>query len=517
MDEPSYILSAAPGIYYAGPDKPERFVDDPGKAMLFESAAQAWRAAKQLEGSPAEHAHGGPVVLHLYDGETGKISRLTDTGVPEYVLRPFWRDVLKTPLPLDIPAPAQGAEEVKQRLSNFLQDTDWSNARSWGGGSFGFDPSFWIEADKIFRADAEEFRRLWRSAAPADIPPPDLSDPRWRATLDAAQTKEETNEVVEAKREPATGPAGETRAQPDRGLPAYVARHFVEAGGGFYYKQRPDVKAFSVRGRSFVAHDNSVMTATAIVEMAQQRGWSALRVSGTKDFRRAVWAAAMERGLRVTGYSPSHGETALLAQSASPDGHPSRPSRESRKFDSGRSRDPALTGVIVDMGAAPYQHDSDNSQSFYVTLRDRDGNEQTRWGVGLQQAIERSGATVGQRVRLERLGTLPVEVDRTVRDDKGDVSYRTPEVVQRRLWEVHVLDRTQEVAQNGSDTNIQVTLSKDPQLAKALELIEQRLPQLPPEQREEFRRHFDTAYARLSRAPARDRASPALSKSARGR
>jgi hypothetical protein len=370
--------------------------------------------------------------------------------------------------------------------------------RERGGESFGFDRSFWEEADKLFQADRSDFEALWSSVLPPDIPPPDLSAPRWRTALDGAGRGEEQNEVVEAEPIAATRRVADGKRKPPAAPPAYVTRHFVESRGSFYYKQRPDVLAFSVRGQSFRAHDNSVMTATAIMEMAQQRGWTSVRVRGATDFRRAVWAAAMERGLQVGGYKPTRGETALLAQSSSPDGHPERQKRESKNTEKGRTGDPSLTGVIIDMGAAPYQHDSHNSRSFYVTLRDRDGTQSTHWGVGLQQAIEHSGANVGQRVRLARFGAIPVEVDRTVRDDKGDISYRTPQIVQRRVWEVHLLDKTRKIPEGGKDTKESVAPSRDPQLEKALKIIEARLPGLTPQQRAEFRQHFDQAYARMS-------------------
>ncbi len=64
--------------------------------------------------------------------------------------------------------------------------------------------------------------------------------------------------------------------------------------------------------------------------------------------------------------------------------------------------------------------------------------------------------------------------------------------------------------------------SADPALAKVLALIEKRMPQLPDLLCQEFRRHFDTAYARLSESrqpdsPARNRSSKSLSEPPRSR
>lgn len=87
---------------------------------------------------------------------------------------------------------------------------------------------------------------------------------------------------------------------------------------------------------------------------------------GSAAFRRAVWAAASERGLAVKGYSPTRGEVAVLAQSFAPDG---RSPDRFREQASTRSPDPSLSGAVVAMGEAPYRHDASNSPSFFVTLR----------------------------------------------------------------------------------------------------------------------------------------------------
>ena len=91
--------------------------------------------------------------------------------------------------------------------------------------------------------------------------------------------------LLEDEVSPPATPLGSTDAKPAVEPPAYVARHFVESRGAFYYKQRPDVLAFSIRGQSFRARDDSVMTETAIIEMTQHRGWSAVRVRGSRRRR----------------------------------------------------------------------------------------------------------------------------------------------------------------------------------------------------------------------------------------
>ncbi len=140
----------------------------------------------------------------------------------------------------------------------------------------------------------------------------------------------------------------------------------------------------------------------------------------------------------------------------------------------------------------------------------------------MQKAIEKASVARGDRISLERLGKESVEVDRPVLDAKGDVSYKKTEVVERRVWDVMVVDEARDVAPRDANTQIPSGASADPEVAKALALIEKRLPQLPEASRQELRQHFDAAYARLGKSPrpeppARDRSSKSVSRSGRGR
>lgn len=72
------------------------------------------------------------------------------------------------------------------------------------------------------------------------------------------------------------------------------------------------------------------------------------------------------------------------------------------------------------------------------------------------------------------------------------------------MWDVMVVDEARDVSPRVADTQIPRGASADPELAKALALIEKRLPDMPEALRQEFRRHFDTAYARLSKSPQPD-------------
>ena len=51
-----------------------------------------------------------------------------------------------------------------------------------------------------------------------------------------------------------------------------------------------------------------------------------------------------------------------------------------------------LAGKVVEHGKAPYEHNKDNRESYYVTLENADGEKSTTWGVDLERAMEESKA-----------------------------------------------------------------------------------------------------------------------------
>ena len=57
---------------------------------------------------------------------------------------------------------------------------------------------------------------------------------------------------------------------------------------------------------------NSPSVARSMVDVAQARNWSALRVSGHEDFKRMVWLEASVRGVKAIGYEPNVADLEVL-------------------------------------------------------------------------------------------------------------------------------------------------------------------------------------------------------------
>jgi len=80
------------------------------------------------------------------------------------------------------------------------------------------------------------------------------------------------------------------------------------------YRYRGDVQrvAFTESAFRLATDNNSPSVARSMVDVAQARGWQALRVSGHEDFRRLVWLEASVRGVRTLGYEPVPGDREAL-------------------------------------------------------------------------------------------------------------------------------------------------------------------------------------------------------------
>ncbi len=222
--------------------------------------------------------------------------------------------------------------------------------------------------------------------------------------------------------------------EPDS-LPAHIRSRYVKVGDEYFRDSSEKNPTFKDGGTRLVGRDASV--AGELVEIAEHRQWDRLRVSGSEEFRREVWKAAMARGIEVEGYSPTkveleearrrgEGSITHIDRSRGPSqleersgiALPARPD-----FDRG------VEGRILEIGAAKFSEKAKRDTPF-VDLETADGRRERAWGVGLSAALERSGSRVGDHVAVKRAGTDTVEVE----SDKG----RIP--ADRNRWDIRNID-----------------------------------------------------------------------------
>jgi hypothetical protein len=72
------------------------------------------------------------------------------------------------------------------------------------------------------------------------------------------------------------------------------------------------------------------------------------------------------------------------------------------------SQEFAKAGRLVDHGVAPYEHNPQSRESYFVTLENDKGERHTVWGVDLKRAMRDASPAIGDRIGLQHEGATPV-------------------------------------------------------------------------------------------------------------
>jgi hypothetical protein len=143
-----------------------------------------------------------------------------------------------------------------------------------------------------------------QAAAPATQAPSSGAAPAQAPTPAAAQAPTiEEPPAVKARRE--------ARQLAIEAIRASLQERFIIRAGReqdtteYRFKGEPAVLAFVDRGTKLATDRNEADVARGIVDLAQAKGWKALSLAGTEDFRRNVWREAVVRGLPAAGYQPT--------------------------------------------------------------------------------------------------------------------------------------------------------------------------------------------------------------------
>ena len=218
-----------------------------------------------------------------------------------------------------------------------------------------------------------------------------------------------------------------------------------------------------------------------MLDTAQAKNWGSIKISGSREFKQAMWLEAELRGIPSTGYKPGREDLALrdqllaerqrngieetqLQQAKQPENSSvqsssAEPHSQDRKVQAAESQKGVM---LLEHGAAPYLHNPDNRTNYFVKY-EQDGEIRERWGVELESALTESGAQAGDRIEIHDLGRQPVVVNilvrdesgKIVRDEQGNKVFEEKEV-EKNLFRIEVLERQQDrqpenvrVRQNG--------------------------------------------------------------------
>lgn len=273
-----------------------------------------------------------------------------------------------------------------------------------------------------------------------------------------------------------TGLQGMDRRRNPRAMPEYILTTFHRKGDKYLDPKDLQSLIFLDKGDKLKTALNFDQRAIrAMMDVAQERGWHSVKLTGTPEFRRAAWFEAASRGLEVKGYKPTEAEIAAAAEAAKATGAENSVERQFEKrqqaekdpkaaqkaatseteHDAGqpateqptrpetlRTRGPQPTGRLIEHGRAPFEFNEDNKSSYYLKVATPRG-EQTYWGVDFPRALEESGAQVGQEVTIKNLGKQAVTVEEPVRDADGKIIGQQMVDTHRNKWEVTPLENEQ--------------------------------------------------------------------------
>jgi hypothetical protein len=109
---------------------------------------------------------------------------------------------------------------------------------------------------------------------------------------------------------------------------------------------------------------------------------------------------------------------------------PSRPTAARPDYDAG------VRGVLLEAGEAPYRRRQGQPLTPYLRIDRGDSRALDIWGVGLTEALARSGAKPGDHVLVRRDGVDRVQKTIEVRDPRTGETTRQDREVPRNRWTV---------------------------------------------------------------------------------
>ena len=406
-------------------------------------------------------------LLKVAELDAPRAARIWDEHVPTYVPRPAALPVLDAELDLEpTNAIEPGRKRRRAKPEAFL---DVADPAPTGLGRSLLD----VSAPKPDPAGPE-------GAAPKPDPKPEARP---------AQAQAEDRSAPDDRKE-----------ERIRLLLEGIAKQYVQAEGKYHFRDRSREVAFEDRAKKLVTAFDNPSVVSSMIDLAETKGWSSLKLSGTDDFRREAWLQASLRDFEVSGYRPTKLDQARLAElraevagpaenimakrdlGAAPEekvraGFSSIPEEGRpepavpltaiqdkvvktleaamrRRGDSeeaiAKAHDVAIerltssrvhVGVLVGVGTAPYQDRNGEKESHYVTLRDDKGRTSKVWGVDLPRALEASDAQIDDLVAVAYRGRKPVTVDLSIKDESGQTVGTKRGTVDRNTWEVVQFDR----------------------------------------------------------------------------
>lgn len=117
------------------------------------------------------------------------------------------------------------------------------------------------------------------------------------------------------------GEAVKVDASKKRSLPQSIENNYIaiaknrwlkDAKVNFYDKADPKSVAFEDRTTALATSKSDVKTVRSMLDLAQDKGWSSIKIKGDAEFKRQMWLEAQMRGIETKGYKPTEQDVAEL-------------------------------------------------------------------------------------------------------------------------------------------------------------------------------------------------------------
>ena len=199
-------------------------------------------------------------------------------------------------------------------------------------------------------------------------------DPDRRTDTSRKEVRNDDMPIREATR------AEEKRRRPtaaDARTDAAAARHnlytvdkrFPSATRIYYadYKQTSEV--MRAKPHEITTKRDDRQTVSAMLDLAQSRGWQTIRLRGSDDFRREAWVQAQVRGIKSEGYTPTNTDlqeagrrqTAAAPVATATEAAAPRGAKRPKAADTAqqqRAQEKAVWNVVETSGKAARQQDA---------------------------------------------------------------------------------------------------------------------------------------------------------------
>ncbi|WP_156471637.1 LPD7 domain-containing protein, partial [Snodgrassella sp. CFCC 13594] len=214
-------------------------------------------------------------------------------------------------------------------------------------------------------------------------PVADEPTPSWQQASDSADKNPSADAKVDSADQ--AKPAKPITDLQYKAPPEHLASRYIVANGQYLSANNGTTVLFEDQGKKISTAKTDAQTVNDMLEVAKAKGWDSIKLSGTKEFKAMMYVAAESQGIRTRGYAPTAADLALVERIRSENSlnsiEPAMPRPEQKRTPEvdtatlaasptspANNAPAAVAGErIVAHGAAPYQHDSKNQDSYYLT------------------------------------------------------------------------------------------------------------------------------------------------------